>query len=244
MKAADIMTRQVVTLRVDDPVVEALRKLLDARISGAPVVDGSGALVGMLTEGDFMRRSETDTERRRSRWLGFVLGPGRVAADYVHAHGRRVDEVMTCEPVTIAEDTPLDAIVELMESRRIKRVPVLRDGAIVGVVSRADLVRAFVSAASEATDLDRSDAAIRRRIGAELAAQDWSPKGTIHITVHGGVVDLDGIVMDERLRAALKVLIENVAGVTRVRDHLTTIEPLTGSIVTSPENARHETAPD
>ena len=236
MKAADIMTRRVVTVRADEPVVAALRKLLDERVSGAPVVSSAGVLVGILTESDFLRRAEIATERRRPGWLDFLLGPGRAADDYVRAHGRRVEEVMTSDVLTVAEDTTLDEIIALMESRRVKQLPVVSDGTLVGIVSRTDIVRAFVAAASEASAFDTSDSAIRRRIGAEIASQNWTPRESIRIGVSAGVVDIDGTVIDERLRTALRVLIENVAGVRRVRDHLATIEPMTGTVVASPDD--------
>src|SRR4249919_3017941 len=136
MKVRDIMTSPVVSVAPDSTVLEAIRIMLLRHISGLPVVDKDGKLVGIVTEGDFLRRAETGTERRRPRWLEFLLGPGRLADEYTHAHGRTVAEVMTRDPRTIAEDTPLEQAVQLMEKHRIKRLPVMRGDQVVGIVSR------------------------------------------------------------------------------------------------------------
>ena len=144
MKAVDIMTRRVISVGRDASVFEAARLMLQHRISGLPVVDPAGILVGMITEGDFLRRAEAGTERHRPRWLEVFLGPGRAAVEYTHSHGRKVYEVMSDQPYSVSEDTPLEKIVDLMESHRIKRVPVTRDGRLIGIVSRANLMRAML----------------------------------------------------------------------------------------------------
>ena len=141
MNASDVMTRKVVSVRLDAPVGDAIRLMLDHRISGPPVVDGDSKVIGILTEGDLLRRAETGTERHRPRWLELLLGPGRLAGEYVRTHGRKVGEIMTEDVVSVAEDTPLVEIVRLMEGHRVKRLPVLRGDALVGIVTRADLVR-------------------------------------------------------------------------------------------------------
>jgi CBS domain-containing protein len=150
------MTGRVVTVAPDASVLEAIRLMLERHISGLPVIDASGALVGVITEGDFLRRVETGTERKRPRWLELVLGPRRLAEEYVHTHARRVEEVMTREPITVTEDTPLDDVVKIMERRRIKRLPVMRGSQLVGVVSRANLLHALAA-------LGRSAAATGKR---------------------------------------------------------------------------------
>lgn len=150
MLAKDVMTKSVVTVDPGATVLQAVRLMLQKRISGLPVVDASGNLVGIVTEGDFLRRVETKTERRRPRWLEFILGPGRLADEYVHSHGSKVAEVMTPEPLTIAEDTPLDEVVQTMETRGVKRLPVVRGKRVVGIVSRANLLHALASLAPTA----------------------------------------------------------------------------------------------
>jgi CBS domain-containing protein len=149
MKAKDVMTRHVVTIAPNASILEALRLMLQHKISGLPVVDEKGNLAGIVTEGDFLRRAETGTERKRSRWFEFLVGPGALAADYVRSHARRVDEVMTTDIHTITEDAPLDDVVALMEKHRIKRLPVMRGGELVRIVSRANLLHALAAIAGE-----------------------------------------------------------------------------------------------
>src|SRR5512135_2804447 len=147
MKAEEVMTRDVISIDPDATVLQAARLMLQHHISGLPVIDKSGSLVGVLSEGDFLRRRETRTERRRSRWLEFLMGPGKIAAEYSHSHGSKVAEVMTRDVHTVSEDTTLEDIVELMERHRIKRVPVLHGNKVVGIVTRSNLMHAMVSLA-------------------------------------------------------------------------------------------------
>jgi CBS domain-containing protein len=147
MKAIDVMTRNVVSVKLDSSVFEAAQLMILNRISGLPVLDTAGKLVGVVTEGDLLRRAETGTEGRKPSWLEFFLGQGRLATDYVHTHGRKIRDVMTSDPETIVEETPLDEIVALMEHKRIKRLPVMRGDKMVGIVSRANLVQALASLA-------------------------------------------------------------------------------------------------
>ena len=238
MKVVEVMTRRVVSVRPDTPVTEAARLMLQDDISGLPVINASGDLVGIVTEGDFLRRTETGTERRRPRWLEFLLGPGRLAEEYVHTHGRRVEEVMTRDVATVTEDTSLDEVVRLMESRRIKRLPVVRGRQIVGIVSRANLLRALAALITEAAPSAATDTAIRERLLAELEKQTWSPRASTNLLVRNGVVDLWGVIFDEREREAMRVAVENVPGVKEVRDHLVWVEPYSGFAIEAPEPAQ------
>src|SRR5512141_1600207 len=237
MKAKDIMTRTVVSIDQDATVLQAARLVLQHHISGLPVVDKQGALVGVLSEGDFLRRSETHTERRRSRWLEFLMGPGRIAGDYVHSHGNKVSEVMSSDLKTAGEEASLEDIVALMEKYRIKRVPVLRAGKLVGIVTRANLMHAMISLARTSSPGALSDAAIRDKLLAEFKKQQWAPVASTDVVVHDGVVDLWGMIIDERQRNALKVAAENIPGVTAVKDHLVWIEPTSGIVIEPPEEA-------
>src|SRR3984893_12574209 len=128
MNASDVMTRNILSVRHDTSVAEGIRLMLDNRISGLPVIDEAGRLVGILTEGDLLRRGETGTERHRPRWLEILMGPGRLAGEYVRTHGRKVEEIMTRDLVTVTPETALEEVVGLMERRRIKRAPVLDGG--------------------------------------------------------------------------------------------------------------------
>jgi CBS domain-containing protein len=228
MKAEEVMTREVISIDPDATVLQAARLMLQHHISGLPVVDKDGNLVGVLSEGDFLRRRETKTERRRSRWLEFLMGPGRVAAEYSHSHGSKVSEVMTPDVQTVDEVTPLEDIVELMEHRRIKRVPVVCGGQVIGIITRSNLMHAMVSLARVAQPADKGDAAIREHLLAEIQKEQWAPAATTNVVVHDGVVELWGVIVDERQREALKVAAENVPGVKTVKDHLVWIEPTTG----------------
>jgi CBS domain-containing protein len=231
MKAADVMTRKVLTVTPDASVGDAVRMMLDAGISGVPVVEKSGKLVGIVTEGDFLRRAEIGTGRHRPRWLEILLGPGKMAGEYVKTHARKVEEVMTLNPVSVPEDAPLDEIVTLMEKRRIKRVPVTRMGAVVGIVSRANLLRALASLAGELPPGSATDAAIRDRVAAELEAQSWAPLGSTSIFVHDGIVEMRGVVFSEDQRQAMTVAVENVPGVKAIEDHLVWVEPISGTAI-------------
>jgi CBS domain-containing protein len=147
MKAREIMTMEVVSVSPDASILEAVRLMVQNRISGLPVVDHQGTLVGVVTEGDFLRRAETGTQRKRARWIEFFMGQGQSVDEYVHTHGRKVADVMTPTPITITEDTRLDDIVNLMEQSSVKRLPVARQGRVVGIVSRANLLHALATIA-------------------------------------------------------------------------------------------------
>jgi CBS domain-containing protein len=245
MKAADVMTRRVVSVSPETSVAEAVRLMLQDDISGLPVVDEHGRLAGIVTEGDFLRRAETDTERRRQRWLTFLLGPGRLAQEYVHTHGRKVAEVMTPDVVSVTEYTPLREIVRLMEGRRIKRVPVTRDGKLVGIVSRANLLRAMASVAGEVGTADTDDdSEIRTRLLAELEKQPWVPQVSTNIVIRNGIVHLWGVIFDEEQRRALVVAAENVPGVKGVEDHLVWVEPTSGLVIGPAMEQTAAAAPD
>jgi CBS domain-containing protein len=242
MQVRDVMTGNVISVKADESIVRAARLMLQNDISGLPVVDEDGDLVGMLTEGDFLRRREIGTERRRPKWLEFLLGPGRIAEEYVHASGRKVEEVMTRDTVTVSEDDTLETVVELMERRRIKRVPVIRrDGKMIGIVSRANLLHALVSLARKDQTLAGDDAAIRRRILDAFAKQPWAPQ--VNVVVKDGFAELWGTIMDERERQACVVVAENAAGVRRVHDHLVWVEPMSGMAFLSPEDAEKRPTP-
>jgi CBS domain-containing protein len=229
MKAREIMSLEVVSVSPDASILEAVRLMLQNRISGLPVVDRQGALVGVVTEGDFLRRGETGTQRKRARWIEFLMGSGQSADEYVHAHGRKVANVMTPTPITITEDTRLDDVVSLMEQSGVKRLPVVRQGRVVGIVSRANLLHALASLVGDLPASATTDVTIRERIISEFSNKTWSPR-ECNVVVRDGMVELWGTIVDERERQAAKVAVENVAGVKAVRDHLVCIEPRGGMV--------------
>jgi CBS domain-containing protein len=233
MRAHQIMTRSVVTVRPDATILEAANTMLQHHVSGLPVVDAAGKLVGIVSEGDFIRRGEIGTQRKRSRWLTFLMGAD--ATQYVREHGRKVSEVMTHDPLTIAEDATLEEIVNAMEANGIKRMPVMHDGKLVGIVSRANLLHAVASLAREIPDPTADDDHIRSRIIQALEKHDWSPFG-LSVIVRDGIVHLSGVITDEDSRQAAIVATENVSGVRKVHDHLSWVDVMSGMYLQSPED--------
>lgn len=221
MKAADIMTREVVTVTPDTNVAEIARLMLERGISAVPVVE-NGAPVGIVSEGDLMRRVETGTEPHLSRWLELFLSRDSVAADYVRTHGRSARDVMTSEVISVGEATTVAEIAELLESRAIKRVPVLaEDGRLVGIVSRANLLQCLASRAAPPSSVTVDDQRIRDALLDELGSQDWagSPDPG-NVIVEDGVVHLWGLVRSPEVRKAMVVAATNVPGVKAVEDHM------------------------
>src|ERR1700685_4774922 len=152
MRAHQIMTRQVITVATGAAVLEAANIMLEKHVSGLPVVDEAGKLVGIVSQGDFIRRAEIGTQRKRGRWLKFLLGPGREASDFVHERGRVVGEIMTLDPSTVTEDATLEDVVQLMEQNNIKRLPVMRADQLVGNVTRSNLLQAVAELACDIPD--------------------------------------------------------------------------------------------
>jgi hypothetical protein len=188
----------------------------------------------MLSEGDLLRRAELGTGRQRPRWLAFLASPGRLAEEYTHTHGRTVADVMVDKVYSVAPDTPLQEVVQLMERHRIKRVPVLENGLLVGIISRANLLRALALAMTALPAGTSADEEIRTRLAAELAASAWAPRYMIEPIVQDGAVHLYGTILDEREREALCVAARNTPGVTEVHDHLVWCEPVSGAVLGLP----------
>jgi CBS-domain-containing membrane protein len=231
MKASDIMTAEVKTIDHDATIDEAIALLLSAHVSGLPVADRDGRLVGVVSEGDFLHRPELGTVKRKPRWIEFLLGPGEIAQSYVLSHGRKVHEVMTRDVVTIHPTASLTEVVEIMEKQSVKRLPVVSADRLVGIITRSDLLRALsdvVAAKSQAGPGDLSDSEIRDRLLAELQEQGIASPRTLDVQVEEGVVTLTGEIFDERQRPAIKVAAENIPGVVKVIDKLVWIEPYSG----------------
>ena len=226
MRAMDVMTTNVITVDPDTSV-QALATLLSERgISGVPVVDKENRLIGLVSEGDLLHRAETGTERRitrrRSRWFDAIGSDQEAARDYVKAHGRTVREIMTREVYSVNDTTDLADIATLLETKRIRRVPVLRDGQLVGIISRANLVRALAMTKSEpAVEADSDDRTIREKLLAALKGQEWVHMWAADIIVRDRIVHLwfsDDRSEDER--QALRVAAENISGVRKVEEHI------------------------
>jgi CBS domain-containing protein len=243
MLASEVMTRNIVSIGRDAPIRDAIRLMLDNKVSGLPVVDAGGKMIGILTEGDLLHRSEIATEKHHWRWLELLLGPGRMASEYVKTHGRVVDELMTREVVTIGVDTPLGDVVALMEHHHVKRLPVIDDGKLAGIVSRADLLAALGKALDAQVVPAASDEDICARILAELEKVEWAPRDGLTIAVADGVVELSGVVFDEHEREALRVAAENIPGVKGISDHLVWVEPVSGTAIEATQEAPQTIAP-
>jgi CBS domain-containing protein len=239
MIVSDVMTPRIISIAPDATVEQAAQKLLDADISGLLVVDGNGELAGILTEGDLLRRNELGTQQERPWWLRILTSPARQAEEFAHAYGRHVRDVMTADVLTVAHDATLDTVVSTMERGSIKRVPVTRDGRVVGVVSRSDLLRALIrcapDAAQAAAPSPTDDESIRQAILKALEKQPWAPLTTIKVAVAEGVATLEGTIAAEQERHGIRVIAETTPGVKSVKDLLVYVEPFTGTVVDGPD---------
>ncbi|HUB14554.1 MAG TPA: CBS domain-containing protein [Acetobacteraceae bacterium] len=220
MNAADVMTPDVITVSPDTPLEQVVALMLEHRISGVPVVDQDN-LVGIISEGDLLRRVELGTQPRRSHWLEAFASATALAGEYARSHGRKASEVMTADVISVEDTAPVAMIVEAMETYRVKRVPVLRDGKLVGIVSRANLLRALATRLHAMPEPLPNDRRIRMTVFNELQEHKWGARvAQLDVTVQDGVVTLWGLISSEEQRMAVRVAAENVPGVTRVEDRL------------------------
>jgi len=219
MRAKDIMSTPVISVGAGTPVREIAALLRRERVSGVPVIE-EGRLVGMVSESDLLRRHELGTERNGGSgwWLRFI-GADPSPGDYVKSHATRARDVMTWPIVTVSEETPLVEIVRLLEAHRIGRVPVVREGSVVGIVSRADIVRILAEAPEDRDGEPGTDEAIRSRLLDELRRQPWWRATTSDVSVSQGIVHLWGALESRAERVAARVAAENVPGVRGVEDH-------------------------
>lgn len=221
MFAADVMTHDVITVHPDATVKEIAELLLAKGISGVPVVDAAGALVGIVSEGDLMHRVENDTERRRSWWLELFADRERMAQDFIKSHARKAGDVMTRQVVIVKPDTPLGQVSTLLEKHRIKRVPVVDGGKIIGIVSRANLLKALVRVGEGATGgAAVADSSLRDSVMAQLRSNAWADASQINVFVNDGSVELYGIVKSEAEKNAIRVAAEVTPGVRAVVNNL------------------------
>lgn len=218
MKAMDVMIHDVVTVKADDDVADAIKLLAEHDVSALPVVDEAGAVIGVLSEADLMRREEIGTAKHRAWWLEAMTSSTTLAGEFAKANGRKVGEVMSDTVISASEETPIDEIANLLEKHRIKRVPILRDGRLVGIVSRSNLIQALASSQVPASGDVPSDRAIRVEVLKQLGAQPWTDFGSRNIIVRDGVVNLWGLVGSPEERTALVALAEQVPGVKNVED--------------------------
>jgi CBS domain-containing protein len=223
MRARDIMTAPVIAVRPETPVPEVAALLVEHRISGVPVVDETGRAIGIVSEGDLLRRGETRTDRQRSGWLEMLLNRDIQASEFVKEHGACVRDVMTRDVVSVDPDAEIAEIARILERRRIRRVPVVENGVPIGIVSRANVLRALVAyRQSPAGFAATSDPAIARTLEDRLRSERWIDVNRINIVVTDGIVHLWGALDSDEQRRALLVAAEGTPGVKAVQDHLTT----------------------
>ena len=234
MRAHQIMTRRLITVVAETSIIDAANIMLKNHVSGLPVLDHTGKLVGIVSQGDFLRRAEIGTQRKRARWLKILLGPGTVAYDFVHERGRKVGEVMTLEPYTVTEDATLEEVVQLMERNNVKRLPVIREDRLVGIVTRSNLLQAVAELAREVPDPTADDDHIRNHI--IHLSRRRTETTRLGVIVSNGHVHLSGVITNERFREAAMVAAENVSGVTKVHDHLCWVDPMSGAYLNSQED--------
>ncbi len=230
MRAKDVMTTHVLTVDAGASVKDVARKLIDHRISAVPVVDTENNVVGIVSEGDLVRRSESETERHSPWWLFLVEEPEEKAIAYIKSHGRLAKDVMTRKVLTASEETTLEEIATLLEENRIKRVPIVRENKLVGIVSRANLLHGLV--ASKITkETTVNDATIRSSIMNELPKEAGVLIGLIDVTVSDGIVHLWGAVESESEKTAAGLVVENTPGVREVKNHLGILPPMVRSVL-------------
>jgi CBS domain-containing protein len=220
MRAIDVMVRDVVTVRSDTDVTEAIKLLAEHDVSALPVVDEAGDLVGMLSEADLIHRAEIGTEKHRPWWLEAVTGASTLAEEFAKSHGKKVGEIMTEGAISVSEDAPLSEIATLFERKRIRRVPVVKDGKLVGIVSRSNLIQALASVIGRMDQHNETDRQIRLELLSRLKDQPWTSFSDRNITVSDRVVHLWGLVGSEAERKALLALAESVPAVSKVSDEM------------------------
>jgi CBS domain-containing protein len=221
MKAADVMVSQVITVGRDTPVQEIANILLAHRISAVPVVDDGGALIGIVSEGDLIHRVEVGTERRHSWWLKLFGDKGEIARDYLKSHATRAVDVMTKRVVTAPPDMALGELASLLEQHRIKRVPIVDKGQLVGIVSRANLVQALAALRRDImVGPSATDSVLRDRIQSELTSQLLAGLSQVNVIVHDGVVELWGDAGSRDEKDAIRVAAELIPGVRKVEDYI------------------------
>ncbi|MBI3435584.1 MAG: CBS domain-containing protein [Proteobacteria bacterium] len=230
MKASDVMVANVITISPDASVPQVAELLLTNRISAVPVVDAKGAMVGIVSEGDLIRRADAGTGHSRSWWLRLVMGREALALEYIKEHSRKVADVMTRRVITATPDMSVGEVATLLERNAIKRVPIVQDGHIVGIVSRANLLQALASLNKQISiDKPRADAELRDEVMARLSSEPWARTALINVTVAGGTVDLWGVVDSAAEKKAIRVATEVTPGVHAINDNVIVRPVATGS---------------
>jgi CBS domain-containing protein len=230
MKAQDIMTRDVATVRPETSVREIAALMVEKNISGVPVVSGDGAIVGIVSEGDLLHRAEVRTERKHKWWFQIFADSDTAAREYAKAHGLSARDVMSRYVISVRDDADLRDVADILDSHRIKRVPVLHDGRLVGIISRRDLVRALSQVQASSAPVKLDNAALHQTLRDRFKSQSWLNDAYINVAVNDGVVELWGFVVSAEQHRALHALVKETPGVRRVEDGLTVAGPLRGGV--------------
>jgi len=231
MHAADVMTKNAISIRLDTAVPDIAQLLLANRISAVPVIDPDQKILGIVSEGDLMRRPENETESRHSWWLEAIFSTRDWPRDYIKTHGRTADDVMTRKVVVVTEDTPLHEIARLLEIHHIKRVPVVRDGRLVGIVSRANLLHGLVAQGTKNLVCNTpNDKEIREQLLNTFSKEAGLGTALINVIVKDGVVQLWGTVGSTTDRKAANLAAENTPGVKTVENNLNQIASWVGPV--------------
>jgi CBS-domain-containing membrane protein len=220
MKAHEAMTKDVITVRPSTTVREIAALLVRHRISAVPVVSDEGRAIGIVSQTDLGHRSETETEKRRKWWLELFADANTKARDYIKSHGTTAQDVMTRFIVSVSKDANLSEVAEILDTNRIRQVPVMQDGKLVGMISRADLVRKLAEATITASAARPENGVLQKAIWERIKQQRWLDTALVNITVKDGVVELWGAVGSDEQRRALRILVEGVSGVQRVEDNV------------------------
>ena len=238
MKAADVMISNVITVGVDASIGEVAAILLNNHISAAPVVDENGELVGIVSEGDLIRRPEIGTSERHSWWLELISNEWASATECIKSHSRKVADVMTRDVITAKPDTPLGDIAAMLERNRIKRVPIVEEGKLAGLVSRANILQALASATKKLSSLaTANDSELRKKVQSRLAAEPWHPS-MLTVTVQDGAVDLWGLVHSVEQKKAAQLAAESTPGVGAVVNNIIVQRVGYAGIMTLPPTKR------
>ncbi len=230
MKARDIMTTNVLSVSPDTSVKEAATLMTERHVSGLPVISADKKIVGIVSQSDLLHRKEIGTEARRKWWLRVFGDPDRMAREYTKAHGLKVQDVMTRHVTSIQEEAELADVAAILDRNKIKRVPVVRDGVVVGIIARSDLVKALSMTPSKTSTATLDNSTLHRNLTDKVRTLPWLETSYLNVVVNDGVVRLWGYVGSNDQRRALRVLVEETEGVKSVEDNLTVGYPTLGAV--------------
>lgn len=222
MKARDIMSSPVHTIRTDTSIIDIAALMATHRISGVPVVDDEGRMIGIVSETDLLHRAETGTERKRKWWISLFLDADMRARDYIKTHGHTAADLMSRFVISVPHDASLAAVADMLDVNNLKRVPVLENGRLIGMITRGDLVRAVADAGAMSQAPQREPAALQKAINEQLGRQSWLNAAFVNVIVTDTTVEIWGYVPSEDQRKALLILVKEMAGTSRtVESHVT-----------------------